>query len=202
MTCDCLNFCGDDPWLNDGRAQPCPIMVARQKREVIENQQADRRKILCKSYGVSNIGDLVEALANHIGETNELAGEAFAYFHRDPSRNPEYQQVMPGAAGHPGVIAAFIKPPPPPAGKRAALISDLHQLADEIQFSYRTESIDEAIEVLSADAQPKPVFVREGDLDLDQLNKDLMDSRAQIARLRARIAVLDPVFSDAEGYQL
>ena len=50
--------------------------------------------------------------------------------------------------------------------------------------------------------QPKPVFVREGDLDLEKLNKDLIDYRDQIARLRARIAVLDPVFSDAEGYQL
>lgn len=21
--CDCLNICGDDPWLKDGRARPC-----------------------------------------------------------------------------------------------------------------------------------------------------------------------------------
>lgn len=90
----------------------------------------------------------------------------------------------------------------PTADKRAALISDLRQLADEIQLSYCTESINEAIEMLSADAQPKPVFVRESDLDLDDLNKVLIDYRDQIARLRARITVLDPVFSDAEGYQL
>lgn len=128
--------------------------------------------------------------------------EAFAYFHRDPSRNPEYQQVMPGAAGHPGVVAAFTKPPPPPAGKRAELISDLRQLADDIQLSHRAEYIDVAIEMLSADAQSKPVFVPGINLDLDDLNKVLIDYRAKIARLRARIAVLDPVFSDAEGYQL
>lgn len=25
--CDCLNFCGDDPWLKDGRAKPCEALL-------------------------------------------------------------------------------------------------------------------------------------------------------------------------------
>jgi hypothetical protein len=27
--CDCLNWCGDDPWLEDYRAQPCVKFFAR-----------------------------------------------------------------------------------------------------------------------------------------------------------------------------
>lgn len=28
VDCDCLNFCGDDPWLTDGRSRPCDRKVA------------------------------------------------------------------------------------------------------------------------------------------------------------------------------
>ena len=28
MTCDCLVDCGDDPWLKDGRSQPCAKRMA------------------------------------------------------------------------------------------------------------------------------------------------------------------------------
>ncbi|UCV02341.1 hypothetical protein [Dechloromonas denitrificans] len=45
--CDCLNWCGDDPWLRDGRAEPC---AEAKKRE------ADRQEILA-------IKDRVKALA-------------------------------------------------------------------------------------------------------------------------------------------
>jgi hypothetical protein len=28
MKCDCLNECGDDPWLRDGRVKPCDGRIA------------------------------------------------------------------------------------------------------------------------------------------------------------------------------
>lgn len=31
--CDCLNWCGDDPWLQDGRAEPCQDRKDRERRE-------------------------------------------------------------------------------------------------------------------------------------------------------------------------
>ena len=38
------------------------------------------------------------------------------------------------------------------------------------------------------------------DIDLEALNQDLINYRAQIARLRARVAELEPVRADADGY--
>lgn len=40
--CDCLNFCGDDPWLQDGRAAPCDKLKAR-----IEAEKVEREKVTC-----------------------------------------------------------------------------------------------------------------------------------------------------------
>lgn len=34
--CDCLNWCGDDPWLNDGRAEPCQERKERERRAAEE----------------------------------------------------------------------------------------------------------------------------------------------------------------------
>lgn len=87
-------------------------------------------------------------------------------------------------------------------GEREALIHELQSTNLYYQHGKAIGLAKRAADMLAADAQPKPVFVRESDLDLDDLNKVLIDYRDQIARLRARIAVLDPVFSDAEGYQL
>ena len=33
--CDCLNYCGDDPWLKDYRAQPCSKFMQREKPQPI-----------------------------------------------------------------------------------------------------------------------------------------------------------------------
>lgn len=40
--CDCLNACGDDPWLANGRARPCAAAVARQQahQQLITELQA------------------------------------------------------------------------------------------------------------------------------------------------------------------
>lgn len=40
--CDCLNECGDDSWLRDGRAEPC----ADRKREIERLAQRERDKVL------------------------------------------------------------------------------------------------------------------------------------------------------------
>lgn len=40
FTCDCLNYCGDDPWLRDGRATPCKarkLLLANKKKQAKVN---------------------------------------------------------------------------------------------------------------------------------------------------------------------
>ena len=67
-TCDCLNNCGDDPWLTDGtgRATPCPNLLARQeeKRKVA----AELAKIteLRKTYGAANLFELLDKMQARI----------------------------------------------------------------------------------------------------------------------------------------
>lgn len=34
-TCDCLNACGDDPWLADGRSEPCDKFKAQKARAAL-----------------------------------------------------------------------------------------------------------------------------------------------------------------------
>jgi hypothetical protein len=36
-TCDCLNYCGDDPWLRDGRSMPCLSYAAREKQAAADS---------------------------------------------------------------------------------------------------------------------------------------------------------------------
>ena len=31
VMCDCLNYCGDDPWLEKGKATPCEHFIERRK---------------------------------------------------------------------------------------------------------------------------------------------------------------------------
>ena len=42
--CDCLNYCGDDPWLNDGRAEPCEESKACEKKAAAARAERDRIK--------------------------------------------------------------------------------------------------------------------------------------------------------------
>lgn len=42
--CDCLNFCGDDPWLASGKAEPCDA-VKRRKRQR-EQDAAERLTVI------------------------------------------------------------------------------------------------------------------------------------------------------------
>ena len=57
--CDCLNNCGDDPWLKEGRSTPCKNLLKH-------NLQAAQRQVLFDFYEVTNIVDLVIAQAAHV----------------------------------------------------------------------------------------------------------------------------------------
>jgi hypothetical protein len=61
--CDCLNRCGDDPWLHDGRAEACEHLVSQREADKLFEVQQLRRQVLYDFYAVNNIVDLVEAMA-------------------------------------------------------------------------------------------------------------------------------------------
>lgn len=42
--CDCLNSCGDDPWLLDGRAKPCSKLIQRRAQQ--KQRQEDIEQLL------------------------------------------------------------------------------------------------------------------------------------------------------------
>lgn len=60
--CDCLIHCGDDPWLTDGRAQPCAAKVARdreaaeiQRRFALQRQIADGAAVRSVEFGAPSV---------------------------------------------------------------------------------------------------------------------------------------------------
>lgn len=66
MKCDCLNDCGDDPWLKDGRADPCEHLRERQQQAAIAAKRAEARMVLHKFYNTSTIEDLVDAQLHQV----------------------------------------------------------------------------------------------------------------------------------------
>lgn len=48
--CDCLNDCGDDPWLRDGRSKPCAALLRRRAavlpRAVAVNRGSSKRTVI------------------------------------------------------------------------------------------------------------------------------------------------------------
>jgi hypothetical protein len=44
VKCDCLNVCGDDPWLKDGRATPC-ARFSSDRKESQQNLQETIKKL-------------------------------------------------------------------------------------------------------------------------------------------------------------
>jgi hypothetical protein len=58
--CDCLNYCGDDPWLADGRSYPC----AEKKRSDAAAARAARREDRTRSLlaELGHPGDVLGAL--------------------------------------------------------------------------------------------------------------------------------------------
>jgi hypothetical protein len=60
--CDCLDRCGDDPWIDENKCQPCPDYIARKAAE----EQAKAHRTLMRFYGVSDLLSLVDQQAHHI----------------------------------------------------------------------------------------------------------------------------------------
>jgi len=51
--CDCLNWCGDDPRLQDGRAEWCQHERERQARETQRREYTDRLHALIDQLGAT-----------------------------------------------------------------------------------------------------------------------------------------------------
>lgn len=76
VQCDCLNFCGDDPWLRDGRARPCDSHLEHLEKLKLLEQQAKELATIQAQYGMPNLVQL--ALHLH-QEVQRLKGEAGIY---------------------------------------------------------------------------------------------------------------------------
>lgn len=68
VPCDCLIFCGDDPWLQDGRSVPCATKVARDAALKLHLEEQQQRAQLLKQLGHK---DTLPALL----ELSELRGQ-------------------------------------------------------------------------------------------------------------------------------
>jgi hypothetical protein len=66
LTCDCLNYCGDDPALRTGKAKPCPSQRDRMHQDAIKAHKQAAADVLCQKFGVTNLLDLVQAQDTHI----------------------------------------------------------------------------------------------------------------------------------------
>jgi len=70
--CDCLNRCGDDPWLKDGRAVPCDNLVRQREQEHQRALETVRVNLLMQQYGVTTVYDLIEHLHGEVKRLQEL----------------------------------------------------------------------------------------------------------------------------------
>lgn len=66
VPCDCLNFCGDDPWLKSGKSTPCKALIDHRHHEKIIQQKQAAATLLCQKFGVTNLLDLILAQDTHI----------------------------------------------------------------------------------------------------------------------------------------
>lgn len=60
--CDCLNYCGDDPWLKNGKAAECEKMKLRREQDQQRALETVRVNLLMPQYGVTTVYDLIEHL--------------------------------------------------------------------------------------------------------------------------------------------
>lgn len=67
--CDCLNWCGDDPWLATGRSRPCDALTARQRERAEAETRAHRRQALLQATGHLTVDAALEQLAQLLGIT-------------------------------------------------------------------------------------------------------------------------------------
>jgi hypothetical protein len=75
--CDCLNWCGDDPWLKDGRATPCKKFLDEQERDRVLVAQTQEILDLCKARGIESTYDLVKALLKRVADLEHEFDRAF-----------------------------------------------------------------------------------------------------------------------------
>ncbi len=59
MICDCLNTCGDDPWLKDGRVQPCKNFIKREQQDKLALEKMAKVTKIAELYGAGADFDLV-----------------------------------------------------------------------------------------------------------------------------------------------
>ena len=73
--CDCLNNCGDDPWLRDGtgRSTPCANLLAAQERDKVAGVRVRRLTELRTIYGAANVFDLVEKMHTELQAARNAA---------------------------------------------------------------------------------------------------------------------------------
>ena len=62
MICDCLNTCGDDPWLKDGRVQPCKNFIKREQQDKLAPEKMAKVTKIAELYGAGADFDLVVLL--------------------------------------------------------------------------------------------------------------------------------------------
>ncbi len=62
MSCDCLNTCGDDPWLKDGRVQPCKNFIKREQQDKLALEKMAKVTKIAELYGAGADFDLVVLL--------------------------------------------------------------------------------------------------------------------------------------------
>lgn len=55
VPCDCLNYCGDDAWLLDGRATPCQHAIERDRKLAEARECAELQKQIAYSTARSDI---------------------------------------------------------------------------------------------------------------------------------------------------
>jgi hypothetical protein len=69
--CDCLNYCGDDPWLKSGKSRYCQEYLAKQQK-IAENIaiQLDNKKCIARYKALRLLGrttdDEADKLVEHI----------------------------------------------------------------------------------------------------------------------------------------
>ena len=73
MSCDCLNTCGDDPWLKDGRVHPCKNFIERELQDKLALEKMAKVSKIAEVYGVGADLDLVILLHEQVAHlTAEL----------------------------------------------------------------------------------------------------------------------------------
>lgn len=53
--CDCLNYCGDDPWLYKGQAEPCEAI--KRQRQQHEQRESERRALVERLIALAALAD-------------------------------------------------------------------------------------------------------------------------------------------------